>query len=825
MFDLRPYQRAPTKLADLLPWAALIAPGVILNKDGSLQRTMGFRGPDLDSATDAELVGQASRLNNALRRFGSGWCLHLEARRAPSPAYPKTSWTNVLAGLIDEERRALFEAADTRFESAYFLTLTWLAPPERQRKLENLVFEGGGDQGDETDYRAQLARFLRESDQILALFETMGPHARWLSDEESLGYLHDCISDRRLGVVAVPNPPIFLDALLPDAPLVGGLAPSLGAKRLTIVSLRAYAASTSPGLFDRLNRLAISCRWVTRFIPLDREAARGEIEKIRKRWFSKRKGLLTLLREALLREEAALLDNDATNQALDADEALQDLGADAVIAGFATITITIAEADDERGAEALRLVRQLLDELGFVSQVESVNAVEAWLGSLPGQAYADVRRPLILSPSLAHLAPTSAVWAGPLNNAHLKGPPLSLAAAEGATPFRLNLHVGDVGHTLVVGPTGAGKSVLLGLLAAQWLRYPDAQVFIFDKGRSSRALVLGLAGVFYDLGAAQNTADGFSLQPLAHIDAEEERAWALDWLVGLLRQEGVSPTPELKAEVWSALSVLAKRPAEERTLSVLAALIQDRATRLALEPFTHAGAHGRLLDADHASFDEAIVQAFEMDEVLANAQAAAPVLTAIFHALERRFDGRATLLVLDEAWLFLRDPLFAAQIQDWLKTLRKKNVAVIFASQEIADIDRSPIAQTIIEACATRIFLPNDRAREPRTRAFYEGLGLNPRQVDLITTARGKRDYYLTSREGQRLFELELGPIALAFLAASSPDNQLMIDEIASAAPNSFAPAWLRARGFNEAALKIETGTKQARPAPALVAPLLEQTP
>ncbi|MEZ5996837.1 MAG: hypothetical protein R3C25_13910 [Hyphomonadaceae bacterium] len=177
------------------------------------------------------------------------------------------------------------------------------------------------------------------------------------------------------------------------------------------------------------------------------------------------------------------------------------------------------------------------------------------------------------------------------------------------------------------------------------------------------------------------------------------------------------------------------------------------------------------------------------------------------------------LLVLDEAWLFLRDSA-AAQIQDWLKTLRKRNVAVIFASQELADVEASPIASTIIEACLTRIYLPNDRARDPRSRAFYEALGLNTRQIDLIANATPKRDYYFVSRDGARLFELGLGPAALAFVASSRPEDHALMDRMLSEKQSqSFAAAWLDLRGQPAAADAIRRFNAQSRnAAPALLA-------
>lgn len=770
--------------------------GIVLNKDGAFQRTLAFRGPDLDSATPSELMGAAARLNNALRRFGSGWCIHVEARRAPAPGYPDSAWPDAASWLIDEERRQVFETAGLRFESRYFLTLAWLPPAEGQGRLENMLFEGGESAKEGVDYRLQLESFIERSGQLMALLETMMPLARWLSDEETLTYLHDCVSDRPHRV-AVPHVPFHLDALLVDAPLVGGLAPRLGGKHLKVISVRSFVTETEPGLLDALNRLAISYRWVSRYLPMDREEARRELEKIRKRWFSQRMGLGAMLRAALFKEEPVLNDNAAANHAADSDLALQELGADAIGAGYATLTIIVAEEDERAADETVRQIAQVADGLGFVTQVETVNAVEAWLGSLPGSAYADVRRPILLTPSLAHLLPTSAVWTGPQTNTHLGAPPLMLAATDGATPFRLVTHVGDVGHTMIVGPTGAGKSVLLALIAAQWRRYADAQVYVFDKGRSSRAVILGMGGDFFDLGE-----DGaLGLQPLEHIDDAAERAWALDWIAGLVASAQVTITPELRAELWRALEILASRPREDRTLTLLSALVQDAILRAALSPFTHAGSHGRLLDHDKTSLGYGAVQAFEMDDLMRRPEAAGAVLSALFHALERRFDGRPTLVVLDEAWLFLRHASFAAQIQDWLKTLRKKNVAVVFASQELADVEASPIASTIIEACLTRIFLPNDRAREPRTAAFYEGLGLNARQIALIANAAPKRDYYLVSREGCRLFELGLRPATLAFVGASRPEDHALMDRVlAGAGEAGFAAAWLEARGLSEAA-------------------------
>jgi len=141
-----------------------------------------------------------------------------------------------------------------------------------------------------------------------------------------------------------------------------------------------------------------------------------------------------------------------------------------------------------------------------------------------------IGQPLVHTLNLAHLMPLSPVWAGPARNAHLDGPPLLLAETSGSTPFRLSTHVGDVGHMLIVGPTGAGKSVLLALLALQFRRYAGAQVFVFDKGNSTRAAVLAMDGTHHVLGA-----DGtLAFQPLRGIDDPATRSWAAEWIGALL---------------------------------------------------------------------------------------------------------------------------------------------------------------------------------------------------------------------------------------------------------------------------------------------------
>ncbi len=828
MHDLREYRTRRRELADFLPWAGLVGPGIVLNKDGALQRTARLRGPDLDASTPAELIAVAARVNNALKRLGEGWAIFVEAARSAAPGYPESRFPDPVSWLVDEERRHAFQDEGAHFESAYFLTFGFLAPPERAERASRLLYDRGEGQDRRAhgvgkhggiDWRGILDAFAAETDRVLDLLGTLMPDCAWLDDAGTLAYLHGTISTNGRQPVGVPEVHFYLDGLLPDCDLTPGVAPMLGRCHLRTLTLRGLPDRTWPGLLDELNRLPIEYRWVARWLPLEKAEAQKELGKKRRHWWAKRKGIAALLREVIWQQETRLVDSDAENQSVDADTALQELGSDAVSFGYFTATVTVWDPDERAAAEKVRLVGRAVRAQGFIAVEKTLNAVEAWLSSLPGQCYANLRQPLVSSLNLVHMLPLSAVWAGPERNAHLDAPPLLVAHTAGSTPFRLVLHQGDVGHTLIVGPTGAGKSVLLALIALQFRRYPGARVVIFDKGRSSKAAMLGMGGAFHDLalgGDASHDQDhAVAFQPLARIDEAAERAWAADWIATLLVQENIELTPEVRGAVWSALGSLATAPMPERTLSGFAALLQANRLKSALEPYTIAGPFGRLLDAEQESVADADVLAFETEDLLGSKQAARAVLTYLFHRIEAGLDGRPTLIAVDEAWFALDDPVFAPKLREWLKTLRRKNASVLFSTQSLADITRSPVAPAVIESCLSRIFLPNARAIEPESRDAYARLGLNDRQIETIAHAVPKRDYWFQSAAGCRLFELGLGDIALAFCGASRAEDLAAIDRVLGRhGLAAFPAAWLRERGLDWAAALTAPGIATATSIP-----------
>ncbi len=304
------------------------------------------------------------------------------------------------------------------------------------------------------------------------------------------------------------------------------------------------------------------------------------------------------------------------------------------------------------------------------------------------------------------------------------------------------------------------------------------------------------------------------------MDEEAERAWAAEWLADTAALAGLEMTPRVREEVWTTLAALADAPPHQRTLTVFSALCQDAALSAALEPLTLKGPHGTLLDAAHARLSLGRFECFELETLMATPSAVAPVLSALFHEVERALDGRPTLLVLDEAWLFLGETGFAAKIREWLKTLRKKNAAVVFATQSLDDVSRSAIASTLIESCPTQVFLPNPRALEPASADLYRLFGLSRRQLELIAWAAPKRSYYWRQPRGRRLFDLRLSGVTLALCGASSPEDQALIDDVlrrigsGDGARARFAREFLKAKGVHH----VDAVFDALDPAPLLAA-------
>ena len=819
MLALKPFRDKAAGVADLLNWSHLVAPGVILCKDGSLLAGWFYRGPDIASSTDNERNWLTGRVNAALSRLGNGWATWVEAARLPASDYPPrelSHFPDPVSRLVDEERRRQFMREGVHYESEYALIVQYTPPLRRKSKLVDIIYDDDPAEGSNNPADRILQQFEKALSDLedaigdavqlrrMLSFVVTDRHGRDHFRDELVNYLHFALTGDSLSL-NIPPAGAYLDAVLGGRELWPGDTPRLGDLFICCVAIEGFPAESFPGVLDALDHLPIRYRWSTRTIYLDRHETLGELRKFRRKWRQQARGFWT----QVFRTQGGSVNEDALLMANQADAAIADASSALVAFGYYTPVIVLMDQDRATLTESARLIVREIQREGFTARTETVNTMEAWLGSLPGHANPNVRRPLIHTGNLADLLPLAGVWTGreehPCPFYPPGSPPLMHAATTGATPLRVNLHVGDVGHTLIFGPTGAGKSTLLCTIALQALRYAGVTICAFDKGRSMWATVTACGGRHYDVAS---DGDGPSFCPLAVLESDADTAWAEDWIATCFElQTGRPPAPGEREAIHRAMALL-REPDSERTLTHFVAQVQNEMIRSALRYYTLEGTLGRLLDAEHDGLTDGHFLVFEIEDLMAMGERnLIPVLLYLFRRFERSLRGQPAYLLLDEAWIMLGHPVFRAKIREWLKVMRKANCAVVLATQSLSDAARSGILDVLIESCPTKIFLPNEEAitagtaEHPGPRDLYEAMGLNETQIEIIRSATKKRHYYLVSPEGRRLFDLGLGPVALSFAGISSKEQIAHLSRLALREGEEWPLAWLAEEGVDHAAL------------------------
>ncbi len=812
MVALKTFRHSGPSFADLVPYAGLVDNGVILLKDGSLMAGWYFAGPDSESSTDAERNEVSRQINAILSRLGSGWMIQVEAVRVPTDDYPADTdchFPDPVTRAIDAERRAHFQKERGHFESRHALILTWRPPEPRRSGLTRYVYSDAASRSATYADKA-LESFLtsiREVEQYLAnvvsirrmmtrdTLERSG--VRVARYDELFQFIRFCITGEN-HPVRLPEIPMYLDWLV-TAELQHGLTPLVENRFLGIVAIDGLPAESWPGILNSLDLMPLTYRWSSRFVFLDAEEARAKLERTRKKWQQKVRPFF----DQLFQTQSRSLDQDAMVMVAETEDAIAEASSQLVAYGYYTPVIVIFDENQARLQENCEAVRRLIQAEGFGARIETLNATDAFLGSLPGVSYANIREPLINTRNLADLIPLNSVWSGSPTAPcpfYPPGSPPLMQVASGSTPFRLNLHVDDVGHTLILGPTGSGKSTLLALIAAQFRRYASAQVFAFDKGGSMLPLTLGLNGDHYQIGgdigpSAEGEVKALAFCPLAELSTDGDRAWATEWIETLVALQGVTITPDYRNAISRQIGLMAE--SRGRSLSDFVSGVQMREVKDALHHYTVDGPMGQLLDAEEDGLALGAFQCFEIEELMNMGERnLVPVLTYLFRRIEKRVTGAPSLIILDEAWLMLGHPVFRDKIREWLKVLRKANCAVVLATQSISDAERSGIIDVLKESCPTKICLPNGAAREPGTREFYERIGFNERQIEIVATALPKREYYVVSPEGRRLFDMALGPVALSFVGASGKEDLKRIRALHSEHGAAWPLHWLQQRGI-----------------------------
>jgi type IV secretion system protein TrbE len=783
---------------DLMYYSHFVGDGIAALKDGSLLRSYRMHGPDLKSAGALDILAVKHPANAALVRLDDGWMLQTDLVRIPSAEYiGASSFPDPVTRLIEHERELHYRAEGAHLETELYLSLTYRPPSRVESHARRLFFTQT-----EPDDERNLRYFRTTS---ASLVHDLSAHLELapLDSGGLLSFIESCIVGEPV-TVRPPRDINYLDLWLGRHRLVTGLRPSIGGRAMRVVIPTGLPPESHGEVCSFLAELPFPYRYSIRAILLGTQNANRVIARIRKHQHQKVLRMWDFMKQTSGREAIPTYRNEhAVDMAEDANEAAREAHSNLVRYLYLSLGVVLTGADEREVAEKAEEVRKLFSHHGFWARVEDFNTVEAWRGFLPGDGYSNVRKPLVSSQNLADFMPMATLWTGDLYSPNPmyppNTPPLFYATGDGQTPFRFHPHVSDVGHGLVIGPVGSGKSTWIDFMIAQAFRIPEMQVFMFDKGYSSFILTKACGGQHWDLGN-----DSINAAPLIGVDQEIERGWAHGYVSALLRiAADRNLEPREDEAVWRALELLAGRPRQFRTFTALQGLLQNDELKTALARYTLQSPMGRYIDANADALLDARFTTFEL-ETLQHSEALVPMLLYLFHRIEQRLDGRPTLVVVDEAWVALTQSFFGTKLEEWLLTVRKKNAAVWLATQSLEHLRQSGRPSVVFESCPTKVYLPNPEATTPNISQAYREFGLTDRQIELIAEAVPKRHYYLVSPKGRRLFDLALEPATLAFVGASSKADLKRARELIAEHGELWPAFWLRERGLPQWADEFE---------------------
>ena len=709
--------------ASRLPYSAQIDDHTLLLRDGRLMQVLQLEGLLFETADTEELNYRKALRDAALKALGSSqFALYQHVvRRRVDPAREDVFPDGFSAALDEAWSERL--RRKSLFRNDIYLSLIRRPRPGGVGLAERLA---GGLLGGRTTSLEQLADDRRALDAARgALVASLGAYGVRL-----LG-----VYERQGGLCSEPLE--FLAALYngqagPRFLLEGDLSDAIPARRVSfgrqavelgpagvddrafvaMLSIKQYPGYSSPGMLDDLLRRPIELVLSQSFAFVDRQAALGRVN-------------LALRRMRAADDEAVSLRDQLT-------DARDDLAAGRAAFGEHHLTVAVRTDQLEALDGAVSEIQAALADLGVVTVREDLGLESAFWAQFPGATQFITRRALVSSQNFAGFAsghnfplgkPEGAQW----------GRAVTVLETTAAGPYYFNFHQGDLGNFTIIGPSGSGKTVVLNFLLAQARRF-DPRIVFFDKDRGAELFVRAIGGRYDVLRPGEPSG----LNPLALPDTPANRRFVIDWLTTLLSPGGALLAPHDLGRLEDAVDANFHAPGHLRRLGSFAALLRggerpvpdDLYARL--KPWWGDGERAWLFDnpRDLTDASETVV-GFDMTRLLDDPVARTPTMMYLFHRVEERLDGSPSIIVVDEGWKALDDPVFVERLKDWEKTIRKRNGIVGFVTQSAEDALQSKIASAVVEQSATQIFMANPKAQ---AKDYSGGFGLTAYELELVRT-------------------------------------------------------------------------------------------
>lgn len=763
-------------ISHFIPYKAHWNKDTIITKDNALLQVIKVGGFSFETADDEDLDIRKDMINSMLKNMSSGNVVlyfhtirHKHTLLGSQHAYSTDPTANRNEGFLadlENKWRKKHANHDSYFNELY---VSILYEPDKegaafieflykklQQKSSKQVWEKDIREMHESmsEMTTRLLTTLRDYDaRLLGIKKTKD--GIFCEISEFLATLVNCGDASPMMV-----PRTSLDQYLPTNRLIFGSKAiesrgARGNKFAGIVSVREYGPNTSAGMLDGFLQMPFEFIITQSFSFSNRTVAINKMQ---------------LQQNRMIQAE-----DKAVSQIAEISQALDMATSGDIGFGEHHISILCIDKDLKALENSLSMAAVELSNSGMQPVRERVNMEPSYWGQLPGNISYIVRKSTINTLNISGLASMHNYPPGKKYGNHW-GEAVTVLDTTSGTPFYFNFHVRDVGHTLIIGPTGAGKTVLMNFLCAKAQKF-QPRTFFFDKDRGAEIFIRAMDGTYTTIDPAANC--GFN--PLQLDDTSENRSFLLEWLGALVTIHGETLTAEDIKVLAEAINGNFRLDRRDRRLDNIVPFlgmegVGSLASRISM--WHGKGSHARIFDndEDQIDLDHARVFGFEMAELLKDPLSLSPVLLYIFHRINISLDGSRTMIVLDEAWALIDNPVFAPKIKDWLKVLRKLNTFVIFATQSVEDASKSRISDTLIQQTATQIFLPNLKATDVYRSAFM----LSQREYSLIkTTDPGSRYFLIKQGVSAVIAKINLGGMEdIISVLSGRADTVVLLDKI-----------------------------------------------
>ncbi|CBI75759.1 Type IV secretion system protein VirB4 [Bartonella clarridgeiae 73] len=726
---------------EYIPYVRHVNQRVIALNSRCLMTVIAIEGINFDTADITQLNSLHTQLNTLLKNIADERvALYSHIIRRRETIYPESQFFSSFATVLDEEYKQKMISKDL-YRNDLYLSILWNPAADKTEQLATFFHRLTQAKKTQSEPDFEAIRKLEElSQDLIQGLESY--EARLLSTYEHDGilfseqseFLHQLVGGRReripltFGTIAST---IYSDRVLFGKEIIE-IRHESNERFVGMFGWKEYPSKTRPGMTDGLLTAPFELILTQSFVFKSKAVASAIMSR-------KQNQMINVA-------------DRASSQIGALDDALDDLESNRFVLGEHHLSLAVFSDHPQELAEHLSKARSYLTNGGAVIAREDLGLEAAWWAQLPGNFSYRARSGAISSRNFAALSPFHSFPIGKLKG-NVWGSAVALLQTQAGSPYYFNFHYGDVGNTFVCGPSGSGKTVIVNFLLAQSQKYNPTIVF-FDKDQGAEIFVRAGGGKYKPLKNGKPT----NIAPLKGMEyTEKNKLFLQHWVLKLVTTEGQTVTEQERQDVARAINSLESLPLEQRSLGALQLFFDNTSTEgiaMRLKRWIKGNALGWVFDNDHDDLNlDAQFIGYDMTDFLDNEEIRRPLMMYLFNRILDLIDGRRIIIVIDEFWKALEDDSFKAFTQDRLKTIRKQNGMMLFATQSPRDALNSTIAHTIIEQCPTQIFFPNQKANY---NDYVENFKLTEREFELIQSELSRESRRFLIKQGQNSIVAEL---------------------------------------------------------------------